>query len=65
MGTDLDELREDMNNFLSDLHSYAGAVEVSNETILKLIARAREVLNSRHIAIKDCITWLEHTVAQT
>jgi hypothetical protein len=65
MGTDLDELREDMNNFSSDLHSYAATVEVSNKTILKVIARAREVSNLRHTAIRDCKTWLEHTVTQT
>ncbi len=65
VGTDLDELRKETNNFLSDLHSYAAAAEVLNETILKVIAKAQEVSNLRHTAIRACITWLEHTVSQT
>jgi hypothetical protein len=62
--TDLEDLREDMNTFSSDLKTYSDAAEVSSATILEIIARIRERFNTRHAEVKDRVTRLEQDIAQ-
>jgi len=61
---DLEDLREDMNEFSANLKHYSDAAEVSSTTILQIIARIREHANVRHIEIKERVTRLEHGIAQ-
>ena len=50
---DLEDLREDMNEFSANLKKYSEAAEVSSTTILQIIDRIRERANVRHIEIKE------------
>ena len=49
---DLEDLREDVNEFSANLKHYSDAVEVSSTTILQIIARIRERANVQHIEIQ-------------
>jgi hypothetical protein len=56
---DVKALQDEMNKFYQELQDYAAAANVSNRTILQVIAKMQEMLNSRHAEVRARVSRLE------
>jgi hypothetical protein len=56
---DVETLQDKMNKFYQELQDYAAAANVSNGTILQVVAKMQEMLNSRHAEVRARVSQLE------
>ena len=60
---DIHELRDGMNGFYQKLNDYSTAAQLESKTILKVVAKMRDMANSRNAELKSRFSRLEAAMA--
>ncbi len=60
---DIQELRDGMNGFYQKLNDYSTAAQLESKTILKVMAKMRDMANSRNAELKSRFLRLEAAMA--
>ena len=60
---DIQELRDGMNGFYQKLNDYSTAAQLESKTILKVVAKMRDMANSRNAELKSRFSRLEAAMA--
>jgi hypothetical protein len=61
---DIQELRDGMNGFYQKLNDYSTAAQLESKTILKVVAKMRDMANSRNAGLKSRFSRLEAAMAR-
>ncbi len=59
----IQELRDGMNSFHQKLNDYSTAAQLESKTILKVVAKMRDMANSRNAELKSWFSRLEAAMA--